>query len=180
MVEEFSEFRKTSKIKTRRAYTIPEIISEQELIKILSETKNLNHRTAFIFGFYEGMRVSEIVNLKPEHIDKGQKLIRIKSGKGNKDRNIPIAPEVMPYLKHIPLTCGIRTLEIAFKSKGKKILNKNIHFHTLRHSSASHYLNVKKWDLRSVQVFLGHSRVATTEIYTHVSPMDLIRKMWDD
>ena len=125
------------------------------------------------------MRISEIVKLKPENIDFGQKLIRIKQGKGGTDRNIPIAPEVLRGLKHLPIRCGVRALQVIFKKYVKLAgIDKDLHFHCLRHSGASHYLNKKKWDLRSVQVFLGHSRIDTTTIYTHVNPQDLVNKMW--
>lgn len=158
---------------------IPETITEEELIQILRVTRKKHHRTAFILGFYGCMRVSEIVNLRPEHIDRGQKIIRIKNAKGGKDRNIPLPPQATRALSYIPLKCGVRALEIAVKGYGRKVLKKDIHFHTLRHSGASHYINKKGWATRQVQVLLGHSKVQTTEIYTHVTPTDLIHKMYD-
>ncbi|KKL55292.1 hypothetical protein LCGC14_2256850 [marine sediment metagenome] len=157
---------------------IPETIIEVELLDILKATNNNNDRLAFALGFYEAMRISEITSLKPENIDSGQRLIRIKQAKGSKDRNIPIAPEVMKALKYLPIKTGIRALQIAFKKKAKEVLGKDLHFHCLRHSGASHYINKKNWDLRSLQVFLGHSKIETTEIYVHVSPENLIDKMW--
>lgn len=159
---------------------IPEVIEEKEFIKILRATKKKHHRLAFILGFYGCMRVSEIINLRPENIDRGQRIIRIKQAKGNKDRNIPIPKQAIRGLSHLPLKCGIRSLQIAIKNYGKKVLNKNIHFHTLRHSGATHYLNKKKWNTRQVQQLLGHSKIQTTEIYTHVTPEVLIAKMWDE
>ena len=158
---------------------IPEIITEEELLKILRLTKKKHHKIAFVLGFYGCMRVSEIVKLLPENIDRGQRLIRIKNAKGGKDRNIPLPPQATRGLSHIPLKCGIRALEIAFKNYGKKI-GKDIHFHTLRHSGATWYLNKKKWSTRQVQQLLGHSKIQTTEIYTHVTPQDLIEKMWNE
>lgn len=158
---------------------IPETITEEELIKVLKATRKKHHRLAFALGFYECMRVSEVVNLLPEHVDRGQKLIRIKQGKGGKDRNIPINPKVMRGLSILPIKCGVRALQIAFKLKAKKVLGKDLHFHTLRHSGATYYLNVKKWSTRQVQVLLGHSKITTTEIYTHVSPIDLVERMWE-
>lgn len=159
---------------------LPETITEEEIIKLLDAVKyKPKYKIAFALGFYECMRISEIVNLKQEHIDKGQKLIRIKQGKGHKDRNIPIAPEVMKGLKHIPIKIGVRALQIAFKKECLKVLSKDLHFHCLRHSGASHYVNTKKWDTRQVQVFLGHSKISTTQIYEHIKPYNLISKMWD-
>lgn len=159
---------------------IPETITEEELQQILKTVKNPKRRLAFMLGFYDCMRVSEIVKLMPENIDYGRRLIMIKKGKGSKDRNIPIAPEVLKGLKYLPVDVGSRALEISLKKYASQVLNRNLYFHSLRHSGATHYLNVKKWNLRQVQVFLGHARISTTEIYTHVNPEDLNKIMWDE
>jgi integrase/recombinase XerD len=160
---------------------LPEIITEEELIRVLKATPNPKHKLAYALGFYECMRISEIVNLKPENIDYGQKLIKIKQGKGSKDRNIPIAPEVKNGLKHLPVEIGARGLRKAFKLKIREVLERdNIHFHSLRHSGITYYLVKKKWSSLEVQRLAGHSKIATTEIYTHISPSDLVDRMWED
>lgn len=166
---------------------IPDTITEEEFVKILKATKKDSHRLAFLLGFYQAMRVSEVVNLLPENIEFDQKLIKIKQAKGKKDRHIPIiqplilgSQEVLRALKKLPVSCGVRALEIAIKNYGKKVLGKDIYFHTLRHSGATWLLNKKKWDVRQVQRFLGHSKIQTTEIYTHVSPEDLIALEWNN
>lgn len=160
---------------------IPETITEEELIKILNATKKPHHKFAFALGFYQAMRVSEIVKLRPEDIDYDQKIIKIKGSKGGRDRHIPIAPQVIKGLKkYIPIKCGVRALEIAFKKKAKEVLNKDLKFHTLRHSGATYYLNEKKWNIRQVQYFLGHKNIQTTQIYTHVKPSDLVALMWGE
>jgi len=159
---------------------IPETITEEEFLDIIKSTKQKHHKIAFILGFYGCMRISEIVKLQPEDIDKGQRIIRIKQAKGNKDRNIPIPPQALKGLSLIPINCGVRALEISFKQISKKVLNRNLHFHQLRHSGATYYLNKKKWNTRQVQQLLGHSKIQTTEIYTHVTPQVLIDKMWGE
>ena len=166
---------------------IPQVISEEELIQILNATKKDNHKLAFLIAFYQAMRLNEVVNLKQENIDKQQHLIMIKQGKGNKDRHIPIIkplklnPKSILYaLNKLPVGCGDRALQIAFKNKAKEVLDKDLHFHTLRHSGATWLLNKKKWDIRQVQRFLGHSKLQTTEIYCHVSPQDLINLEWGE
>lgn len=161
-------------------HKIPETITEPEFLKIIKHVRKKHHRASFILGFYGCMRISEIVKLKPQDIDKGQRLIRIKQAKGNKDRNIPIPPQVVRGLSHIPIRCGVRALEIAFKYYAKKALDRDLYFHCLRHSGATYYLNKKKWSTRQVQQLLGHSKLQTTEIYTHVTPQDLIDRMWED
>ena len=112
---------------------IPEVIVEEDMIKVLNATEKPKYKIAFALGFYECMRVSEVASLLPEHIDRGQKLIRIKQAKGKKDRNIPIAPEVLRGLKNIPVGVGIRALQIAFGKITEKVLGTRKNFHLLRH-----------------------------------------------
>lgn len=158
---------------------LPETITENELIEILKVTRKKHHKLAFALGFYEGLRISEVVKLLPENIDYQQHLIRIKQAKGSKDRNIPIMPELIKKLGILPIGCGCRALEIAFKKYCKKAgINKDLYFHSLRHSCATWLLNVKHWDIRQIQVFLGHARLDTTQIYAQVSPQDLLNLVW--
>lgn len=162
---------------------LPETLTEEEVVEIIKATNKEHHRLAFTFGFYQGMRIGEIINLQPENINWNQRLILIKQGKGNKDRNIPILKESYNIIRKkrrlIPLKCGIRALEIAFKNSLKRVgIERNLHFHHLRHSCATWLLNVKKWDTRYVQQFLGHADLGTTQIYTHVSPQNLVDLAW--
>jgi len=211
---------------------IPDTITEEEFHTLLKATRLKHHKVAYLLGFYQGLRISEVVGLKKpislcckaevwkikekgknmiykcaqcqqeitlkqirrhlteyqipkltmEHIDLKENLIMLKGAKGEKDRNIPIAKEVRKYLtsKNLPIKCGCRSLEIAFKLVGKRSLNKDLHFHCLRHSSGTFYHNVRKWQIRFVQQFLGHADISTTQIYTHVNPQDLQRVMGGD
>lgn len=152
---------------------LPETITEQELMEIIKVTKKKEHRLAYLLGFYECMRISEIVKLNKKDIDVGRGFIHILAGKGNKDRDIPIMPQVKHYLRYLPVNVGVRALEKSIKRHSKKAIDKDIHFHTLRHSGATFYHNEKKISIRDVQAFLGHSRLDTTQIYTHVTPQSL-------
>lgn len=169
------------------ARRIPTTITEEEFVKLIRKVKKQHHRVAFILGFYQGMRVSEVVNLKPEDVKFTEHLIQIKQAKGNKDRHIPIVKPllmgeqtVIRALKHLPVGCSVRALQISFNNYTEKVLGKKLNFHTLRHSGATWLLNKKKWDSRQVQQFLGHSKIATTMIYTHVSPKDLVNLEWEE
>ena len=174
---------------------LPEIITEEDLIKILNKTKKEKYKLAFALGFYECLRISEVVCLKPEHVNKELKLLLIKGSdlskgikgaKRGKDRNIPIAPEIIKGLKSLPIgndtakDNGIRALQIAFKKKVKEALGRtDVHFHTLRHSGITHYLVKKRWSSLEVQRLAGHSKISVTEIYTHINPQNLVDRMWN-
>lgn len=154
---------------------LPQVISEKEFLEVLKGTEDKKYKMAFILGFYQAMRVSEVAKLRPEHIDRERGFIRIVQGKGKKDADIPIMPPTFQALrsgfKHIPIGVGVRQLQRAFKTACKSILSKdNLSFHTLRHSGATFWLNEKKVDMRNIQGLLRHSRITTTEIYTHINP----------
>lgn len=158
---------------------IIETITEEELKEVLKKTRKKHHKLAYALGFYQCMRISEVVNLKPEDIDYGRKLIHIKQAKGKKDRMIPIAPEVIRGLKILPVGVGVRALQIAWNRVTKRVLDKRLNFHLLRHSGVTYYLAKKKWNTSQVQQLAGHSRITTTQIYTHINPTDLVEQMWD-
>lgn len=170
-----------------------EIITEEELEKILNSTRSIKHKLAFMLGFYECLRVSEVACLRAEHVNKELKLLLIKGSdvskgkkgaKRGKDRNIPIAPEVIKGLKYLPVgsdkakDVGVRALQIAFNNASKKALGKRLNFHILRHSGITFYLTKKKWNSLEVQRLAGHSKVSITEIYTHINPQHLVDRMW--
>lgn len=159
---------------------LPDTITEEELMKVLAVTKLPYHRAAFVLGFYQCMRVSEIINLAAADIKRDQKLLYIRQAKGHKDRHIPIAPQVTKYLKHIPIKCRTtRALQIAWNRATKRALGKSLNFHLLRHSGVTYYLVKKKWSSLQVQRLAGHSKIATTELYTHINPTDLVEQMWE-
>ena len=157
------------KPKKKQGRKIPTTISEEEFLDILKITRQPHHKIAFILGFYGAMRVSEIVKLKQENIDKGQRIIRIKDAKGKKDRNIPIPPQAMKGIKHIPIKCGVRALQIAIKDKASTAIDKDIHFHSLRHSlqEDAEILTVDGWKDRK-QLKIGD------EIYSYNIQKDII------
>ena len=168
---------------------IPETITEKEFIKIINDPqvkKRSKNRIAYLLMFYQCLRVSEVVKLTSEDYDPNTKLLHIRQAKGSKDRRIPISPQTIRAVKFLPLGSskakdkGVRALQYAFKKDGIRIIGKDLHPHTLRHSGATHYLNAKRWDIRQLQRFLGHTDIKITQIYTHVNPEDLTKIMWDE
>lgn len=152
---------------------IPETISEEEVKQLIKAAKKIKFKAAISFGFYLCLRVSEVIKLTKEDVDVARGFIHIKQGKGNKDRDIPIQEPSKFYLRYIPIGVTRQALHKSFKRLGKKVLNKDLHFHTLRHSGATYYLNNKGIDIRFIQQFLGHENLSTTQIYTHVNPQQL-------
>ena len=136
-----------------------------------------------------GIRVSELVNLTLHSIDLENSIVRL-SGKGNKERIIPLGDYTIDYLNRYleerpNLLKKVNTDDLFLNNHGKKMsrqgffkilkklleeknLNTNISPHSLRHSFATHLLSGGA-DLRSIQVLLGHSDISTTKIYTHIS-----------
>ena len=168
----------------KREKTLPQILSEEEVTKILLALKNLKHRTILTVVYSAGLRLSEVINLKIIDIDFDRRLIRVKMGKGRKDRYTTLSPglEVLieEYIKfYLPdnyIFEGQKGGKYSSKSvqnimqNASKIagINKHATVHTLRHSFATHLLK-NGTDLRYIQELPGHSSSKTTEIYTHVS-----------
>jgi integrase/recombinase XerD len=152
---------------------IPEVISEAEFNQLLKAAKKNELKAAFRFGFYQGMRVTEVISLNKEDVNIETGFIHIRQGKGCKDRQIPIRDEVIHYIRYLPINYTRQGLHKAIRTLSLKVLNKDIHFHTLRHSGATYYLNDKGVDIRFIQQFLGHTRLSTTQIYTHINPQQL-------
>jgi len=151
-------------------------MNEEEVINLMKVVKKPHHRLAFILGLSSGLRVSEIVKLKKEDFDINGKRIFIRDAKGGKDRVVPL-PKGFPekYLKQVPLQCGVRALQIAFKSalKRAKIEKSNLHFHSLRHTFAVRAME-RGIPLNQIQVLLGHSNIQTTSIYLRINPQDAL------
>jgi len=136
-----------------------------------------------------GLRVSEVVKLKPEDIDAERRLIRIKGAKGRKDRYTLLSEVALGtlslYIKsYRPVKwlfpgqqegrhVTTRTVQKIFDDGVKKAgIIKEVSVHSLRHSFATHLLE-RGVDLRYIQELLGHKSSKTTEVYTHVSNKDL-------
>lgn len=165
---------------------LPVVLSKIEIDKMITSTKNVNHRTIILMGYGTGMRVSEICNLKWNCIDFLRNIIHIKRAKGKKDRIVMLSPKIKKALKvlseemegYVFITTrgskyNIRTIEKIVENASKKArIKKKVTPHTLRHSFATHLLE-RGIDIRYIQELLGHSDVSTTLIYTKVSNKDL-------
>jgi len=154
---------------------LPEVITIEEFNELLKATKKPQHKLAFKLGFLCCLRIAEVLSLKQEDIQKDRGFLFIRQGKGKKDRYVPIPSPIVRDLSNIPITIKRRALQDAIGKISERAIKKKIHFHTLRHSGATYYLK-QGMNLREVQQLLGHSRIDTTTIYTHISPNDLQNK----
>ncbi len=173
----------------RKDKKLPVILSQEEVAKILSSVVNLKHKAILMLVYSAGLRVGEVVRLKPEDIDSKRMLIHIKGAKGRKDRYTILSETAVDVLRkywrenmpqkwlfegarrdrYISTRTVQHILEHACERAGIK---KEISVHTLRHSFATHLLE-SGVDLRYIQELLGHAHSKTTEIYTHVSTKSL-------
>jgi site-specific recombinase XerD len=169
----------------RKERKLPVVLSEEEVRSLFDALGNIKHRTMMMLVYSGGLRVGELVKLKPEDIDSERKMIHIRGGKGKKDRYTILADVVLDGLREywkaykpkVWLYEGQtegkpyspRSAQQVFEhAKEKTGIRKQVSIHSLRHAFATHLLE-QGTDIRFIQELLGHSSVRTTEIYTHVS-----------
>ena len=178
---------------------LPMVLSKSEIHKMLDTEKNLKHRLLLMLVYSSGLRVSEVVALKKEHIDLARKLIYIRLGKGRKDRCTLLSEKAARIIEDYYIIYNIKTWLFPGQSanhplsirSAQKIFDKalrhaeiikRLSIHSLRHTFATHLLE-NGTDIRYIQTLLGHSSLRTTERYTHIakgsilnikSPLDTI------
>ena len=159
---------------------LPIEVTQDEYLELLKVTDFMHHKVAFMLAFESGLRISEVVNLKPEDISESLKQIRVNMGKNSKDRITMLPLSWRSHLiKYIPLKCKQRALQKAFigacEKTGLKDRKPKIHFHSLRHGFATELLR-SGTELLTISKLLGHEDISTTTIYAHLCPEDAIRE----
>lgn len=169
----------------RKERKLPVVLSETEVRALFEALGNVKHRIMMMLVYSGGLRVGELVQLKPEDIDGERKIIHIRGGKGKKDRYTVLADVVLEGLReywkvykpkvwlfegqHAGKPYSLRSAQQVFETAKKKAgIKKQVSIHSLRHAFATHLLE-QGTDIRFIQELLGHNSVRTTEIYTHVS-----------
>jgi integrase/recombinase XerD len=163
---------------------LPTVLSEGEVLAIIKVTTNLKHKAMIMLCYSGGLRLSELLNLRPTDVDSKRMQIVIRGGKGKKDRYTLLSEKILPVLRDY--FKQYRPKEYLFEGLGggpysarsfqavvgdaltKASIGKHATVHTLRHSFATHLLEAGT-DLRYIQSLLGHSSSKTTEVYTHVT-----------
>lgn len=172
---------------------LPHVLSPNEIDKLIdfynhNSFISSRNKTIIDFMYSTGCRVSELINVEESDIDIEEAFVRLE-GKGSKQRIVPLGSKVLINLEsYLPLRNKDRKIKNnklfvsksyknldrtavfrIIKSTGVKAgIHKELYPHILRHSAATHMLE-GGCDLRTVQEFLGHSSVSTTQIYTKVT-----------
>ncbi len=168
---------------------LPTVLSPEEVSRLIDGARNLYHRTLLMTLYSTGMRRSELCRLKVEDIDSKRMMIRIRQGKGRRDRDIPLSPRLLETLRvywrwmqpttflfpgtvkgiraDVPITPNVVWLACQHAARAAGI-PKHLSPHSLRHSCATHMLEAGA-DLRTIQFLLGHARLEHTLVYLHLS-----------
>ncbi len=167
-----------------KTFALPTVLSEEDIIRILSTISNLKHRCIIFLVYSSGLRLSEVANLTLKDIHSDRGLIVVRGGKGKKDRTTLLSERILEmlrlyYKEYRPVEFLFEGMDGGMYSKrsiqqilknaiAKAGYDKKATIHTLRHSFATHLLE-RGTDLRYIQALLGHESSKTTEIYTHIT-----------
>lgn len=172
-------------IRPQRRVKLPVVLSFEEVRHLLSLVVNPVAAMALRMIYSCGLRLSEGIHLRVEDIDSQRMLVHVRSGKGGRDRYVPIADRTLEYLRTYWAACrprpwlfpvrsgcgpiGDTSLQKTFKAVVRQSeVEKSVSVHSLRHSYATHLLE-NGIDLRIIQEILGHRSPKTTSIYTHLT-----------
>lgn len=177
--------------RSKKQKKLPVVLSQEEVRRIFDVTRNLKHRAILMTIYGAGLRVSEAVNLKLADIDSSRMQLRVREGKGKKDRYTLLSQTNLKILREYwkgyhpgsflfpgnrpdqPLTA--RTVQKVFEQSVKKAgIRKDVSVHTLRHSFATHMLE-SGVNVYHIQRLLGHSTVKTTTVYLHIAQQDSVK-----
>jgi site-specific recombinase XerD len=185
----------------RQPQRLPVVLTPGEVASLLEAAPGLKWRTALSVAYGAGLRASEVVGLKVSDIDSERMRLRVEQGKGRRDRDALLSPHLLAVLRNWwkvarPPVWLFPNRLTSFDAVTPRSLNRAFHtavrtagikkpvcLHTLRHCFATHLLE-QNVDVRVIQVLLGHKKLETTSVYTHVvaktldgieSPLDLLK-----
>jgi site-specific recombinase XerD len=173
----------------KREQRLPVVLSQEEVRRLFVTVTNLKQKALFMVAYDAGLRLSEIINLRIEDLDSQRMVIRIRQGKGKKDRYARLTPGLLKLLREYWQAYRPKTLlfpgatsdkpydlatpgQLLKKACRKAGITKRVSMHTLRHTFATHLLEAGT-NLRVIQQLLGHERIQTTCVYTHISLEEL-------
>jgi integrase/recombinase XerD len=172
----------------KRTGKLPQILSPEEVRRILGAPRNLKHQTLLMTTYAAGLRVSELVRLRIQDIDSDRMTIRVEQGKGAKDRYTLLSSRLLAQLRQYCQSCKVvrsdvwlfpsvdrsQPLDVTsaqrvfHAAKRQAQVRKEGGIHALRHAFATHLLEAGT-DLHTIQRLLGHSSLRTTARYLHLA-----------
>ena len=170
----------------KRVQRIPELLTREEVGRLIASCSNLKHQTLLMTGYGCGLRVSELVSLKVRHVDGERHLLRVEQGKGAKDRAVVMPDTLLRYLRAywrrcrppewlftskltgqaLTVSCAQRVYRRAKQAAG---IQKVGGIHGLRHAYATHQLEAGL-PVHLLQHQLGHNNIQSTLRYVHWTP----------
>lgn len=168
----------------RKEKKLPIVLSQQEVQRMFSVCENLKHKVMLALLYSCGLRVSELINLKWQHIDRSRMIINIIQAKGKKDRQVMLSQSIIPLLENyyrqykskVYVLNGQFSLQYSDRSVGEVVkqlaskagIKKRVWTHLMRHCTFTHMVE-NGTDINLIQRIAGHSSPKTTAIYTHIS-----------
>ncbi len=170
--------------RAKKSKKLPEVLTREEIGQIFATISNVKHKLSLGLMYSSGLRISELVNVKVNDLDFKNRILKVKNGKGSKDRITIISDKIIDVLKKYIRNkkegdylfesnrsgkMNERSIQKVFKEALRKsTLKRNVSCHSLRHSFATHLLELGT-DIRYIQALLGHARLETTQVYTKVA-----------
>jgi site-specific recombinase XerD len=169
----------------KKKHLLPVVLSHEEVNALLCAVHSIKYRAIIMAMYATGLRISEACQLQVGDIDSKRMLIRVRLGKGQKDRYTLLSPRLLAFLRKywktekpptwlFPGTRGTghihtASVRIVFKKAIELAgIKKQVSPHVLRHSFATHLLEAGV-DIMVIKELLGHESIRTTKVYTHVS-----------
>jgi site-specific recombinase XerD len=169
----------------RQPRKLPVVLSQAEVIRLFDAIRSLKLRAMLMTAYAAGLRLAEVTHLQVSDIDSERMVIRVRQGKGQKDRYVMLSPTLLELLRLYWRAERPTSWLFPSKSKEQPInhsvvqrachqagldagLTKDVTVRSLRHSFATHLLEAGT-NIRIIQTLLGHSSVSTTQRYTYVS-----------
>ena len=177
----------------KQPHKLPTVLSPDEVTRLIEAARNRMHRTILMLLYGTGMRRTEASQLKVSDMDSQRMVIHIHSGKGLRDRDVPLTLKLLEALRDywrwkkprvylFPSKMGDPNVEQPISDKtvwnlcraaaNRAGIQKKLGPHTLRHCFATHLLEAGT-DLRTIQLLMGHERLEDTTIYLHLSQRHL-------
>ena len=176
----------------KKPLQLPRVLGENELSRLFRALANLKHKAILFTAYSAGLRVSEVVNLKLQDVDSDRMQLFIQCSKGKKDRYVNLSPVLLDVLRAYISESKTKPVKYLFESQQPAIayctrsaqkvfqnaknlagIKKEVSFHVLRHSFATHLLE-KGIDVIYIKDILGHFNIKTTERYLHVRKEQLV------